>query len=77
MAEPLRYLAEGARRRRRPPGEERREAPGVGRCRTRHRLKAAAAPARTRSEGPAGVSAGVAAGPSRWAGGGCRAGVPR
>ncbi|XP_054666629.1 E3 ubiquitin-protein ligase Topors [Grus americana] len=53
MAEPLRRLAEGARRRRRPPGDERREAPGSGRCRTRHRLKAAAAPARPGSEGPA------------------------
>lgn len=77
MAESLRCLAEGARRRRRPPGEERREAPGFGSCRTRHRLKTAAAPARTRSEGPAGVSAGVEAGPSRWAGGGCPVGVPR
>ncbi|XP_052634101.1 E3 ubiquitin-protein ligase Topors [Harpia harpyja] len=54
MAEPLRRLAEGSRRRR-PPGEERREVPGSGRCRTRHRLKAAAAPAPSRagSEGPA------------------------
>ncbi|XP_050769606.1 E3 ubiquitin-protein ligase Topors isoform X2 [Gymnogyps californianus] len=54
MAEPLRRLADGAHRRRRPPGEERREAPGSGRCRERHRLKAAAAPARTGTEGPAG-----------------------
>ncbi|XP_059689803.1 E3 ubiquitin-protein ligase Topors isoform X1 [Gavia stellata] len=62
MAEPLRRLAESARRRRRPPGEERREAPSSGRCRTRRRLKAAAAPARTGSEGPAAVSAAVGAG---------------
>ncbi|KAM6302246.1 E3 ubiquitin-protein ligase Topors-like [Podargus strigoides] len=53
MAEPLRRQAEGARRRRRPPEDERRDAPGFGRCQTRHRLKAAAAPARTGSEGPA------------------------
>ncbi|KAM4879031.1 E3 ubiquitin-protein ligase Topors isoform 1-T1 [Sylvia borin] len=52
MADPARRLAEGARRRR-PPGDERREPPGTGRCRTRHRLKAAAALARTGSEGPA------------------------
>ncbi|XP_059729515.1 E3 ubiquitin-protein ligase Topors isoform X1 [Haemorhous mexicanus] len=52
MADPSRRLAEGARRRR-PPGEERREPSGTGRCRTRHRLKAAAALARTGSEGPA------------------------
>ncbi|XP_074712115.1 E3 ubiquitin-protein ligase Topors [Strix uralensis] len=50
MAEPLRRLAEGARRRR-PLGDERRETPGSGRCRARHRLKAA--PARAGSEGPA------------------------
>ncbi|XP_017671923.1 PREDICTED: E3 ubiquitin-protein ligase Topors isoform X1 [Lepidothrix coronata] len=53
MADPSRRLAEAARRRRRPPGEERREPPGAGRCRTRHRLKAAAALARAGSEGPA------------------------
>ncbi|XP_068278905.1 LOW QUALITY PROTEIN: E3 ubiquitin-protein ligase Topors [Nyctibius grandis] len=53
MAEPVRRMAEGARRRRCPLGEERREAPGAGRCRTRHWLKAAAASARTGSEGPA------------------------
>ncbi|XP_063176537.1 E3 ubiquitin-protein ligase Topors [Chroicocephalus ridibundus] len=51
MAEAARRLADGARRR--PPGEERREAAGSGRCRTRHRLKAAAAPARRGSEGSA------------------------
>ncbi|XP_069735877.1 E3 ubiquitin-protein ligase Topors [Phaenicophaeus curvirostris] len=53
MAEPLRRLAEGARQRRRPPGQEHREAAGLGHCRTRHRLKAAAAPAGPGSQGAA------------------------
>ncbi|KAM6392256.1 E3 ubiquitin-protein ligase Topors [Rhynochetos jubatus] len=58
MAQPLRRLVEGAHRCCRLMGEERWEAPSSERCRTgrrhhrHHRLKAAAAPARTRSEGP-------------------------
>nr|XP_021380683.2 E3 ubiquitin-protein ligase Topors [Lonchura striata domestica] len=46
-------MADPSRRpgRRRPPGEERREPAGAGRCRTRHRLKAALA--LTGGEGPA------------------------
>lgn len=64
MADPSRRLAEGSRRRR-PPGEERREPPGAGRCRTRHRLKAAAALARAGSEGSAAVSAGPGPGGAR------------
>ncbi|XP_042643969.1 E3 ubiquitin-protein ligase Topors [Tyto alba] len=54
MAEPLRRLAEDFHCRR-PPGEERREAAGSGRCRARHKLKSAGdpAPARPGSDGPA------------------------
>ncbi|KAM6230180.1 E3 ubiquitin-protein ligase Topors [Porphyrio hochstetteri] len=52
MGDPIRRVA-GVHRRYPPRREERWEAPGSGRCRTRHRVKAAAASVRTASEGPA------------------------